>query len=168
LKGYNIFKNICELYLGDIENELNSTLDRYQKKQDQIRESERRELEDHIILENEFKGLFNTVVEPLMISMVKYLESRGSEFRGSYVKLSPHLAKITLVINPYRIQEGSESAEIEFSRKGNKLKIKKTENKSSQEALFEKSDINPRFVKRILIDFVKSYYTEGSVQVNNK
>jgi hypothetical protein len=167
LKGYNIFKNICELDLGDIENELNSTLDRYQKKQDQIRESERRELKDHIILENEFKGLFNTVVELLMISMVKYFESRGSEFRGSYVKLS-HLAKITLVINPYRIQQGSESAEIEFSRKGNKLKIKKTKNKSSQEALFEKSDINPRFVKRILIDFVKSYYTEGPVQVNNK
>jgi len=52
---------------------------------------------------------------------------------------------------------------MEFSREGDKLKIRKNENEAITEALFEKSDLNPRFVKRILIDFVKSYYnTEGT------
>lgn len=96
--------------------------------------------------------------------MVEYLESKGDEFKGSYVKTSPHLAKITLIINAYRYQEGSRWAEIEFSRDGDKLKIKKNENAVSTEALFEKSDLNPRFVKRILIDFVKSYYNTTDVQ----
>jgi len=85
-------------------------------------------------------------------------------FNGSYVKVCPHLAKIALIINPYRLQQGSKGAEIEFSRDGNKLKIVvKNENAVTSEALFEKSDLKPPFVKRILIDFVKSYYnTEGT------
>jgi hypothetical protein len=91
--------------------------------------------------------------------MVEYLESKGDEFKGSYVKVSSHLAKISSIINAYRLQQGSESAEIEFSRDDDKLKIKKSENTHSTEALFEKSDLNPHFVKRILIDFVKSYYS---------
>jgi len=145
--------------LGDIENELHSTLDRYQKEQYQTREKERREQDDKKALENEFKNLFSTIVQPSMTKMVEYLESMGDEFKGSYVKVSPHLAKITLIINAYRLQQGSESAEIEFSRDGDKLKIKKNKNAHTTEGLFEKSDLNPHFVKRILIDFVKSYYS---------
>ena len=104
--------------MGDIENELDSTLDRYQKGQDQTRERERREQDDYIALENEFKNLFKTIVQPSMTKMVEYLESKGHEFKGSYVKVSPHLAKVSLIINAYRLQQGSESAEIEFSRDG--------------------------------------------------
>ncbi|MDW0183149.1 MAG: hypothetical protein QOK91_08810 [Nitrososphaeraceae archaeon] len=145
--------------MGDIENELDSVLDRYQKKQEEARKKERKEQEDYIGLENEFKNLFNTIVQPLMAQMVRYLETKGNEFKGSYVKVSPHLAKIALIINPYRLQQGSKWAEIEFSRDGNKLKIVvKNENAVTGEALFEKSDLKPPFVKRILIDFVKSYY----------
>ena len=96
--------------------------------------------------------------------MVKYLESKGADFKGSYVKMSPHLAKITLIINAYRLQERSLLAEIEFSREGNKFKIKKNENAVTTEALFEKSDLNPHFVKRTLIDFVKSYYNTAGPQ----
>ncbi|MDW0207613.1 MAG: hypothetical protein QOA28_08630 [Nitrososphaeraceae archaeon] len=145
--------------MGDIENELDSVLERYQKKQEEARKKERKEQEDYIGLENEFKNLFNTIVQPLMAQMVRYLETKGNEFKGSYVKVSPHLAKIALIINPYRLQQGSKWAEIEFSRDGNKLKIVvKNENAVTGEALFEKSDLKPPFVKRILIDFVKSYY----------
>jgi len=59
--------------LGDIENELHSTLDRYQKEQYQTREKERREQDDKIALENEFKNLFSTIVQPSMTKMVEYL-----------------------------------------------------------------------------------------------
>jgi len=71
---------------------------------------------------------------------------------------------MTLIINAYRYQERSHWAEIEFSRDGDILKIKKNENAVSTETLFEKSDLNPRFVKRILIDFVKSYYNTTDSQ----
>lgn len=146
--------------LGDIKNELDSVLDRYKKKEEQTRERESRDQDDYMALENEFKNLFSTIVQPSMAKMVRYLESKGDEFKGSYVKVSPHLAKIALIINPYRLQQGSEWAEIEFSRDGDKLKINKNENTHTAEALFEKSDLNPHFVKRILIDFVKSYYSK--------
>ena len=90
------------------------------------------------------------------------MKQKGNEFKGSFVKVSPHLAKIALIINPYRLQQGSKWAEIGFSRDGNKLKIVvKNENAVTSEALFEKSDLKPPFVKRILIDFVKSYYNSG-------
>ena len=150
--------------IRDIENELDSVLDRYQKKQEDTRNKEMKEQEDYLGLENEFKNLFNTIVKPLMAQMVRYLETKGNEFKGSYVKVSPHLAKIALILNPYRLQQGSKWAEIEFSRDGNKLKIVvKNENAVANEALFEKSEVRPPFVKRILIDFVKSYYnTEGT------
>lgn len=107
----------------DIENELDSVLDRYQKKQEDTRNKEMKEQEDYLGLENKFKNSFNTIVQPLMAQMVRYLETKGNEFKGSYVKVSPHLAKIALIINPYRLQQGSKGAEIEFSRDGNKLKI---------------------------------------------
>lgn len=146
--------------IRDIENELDWVLDRYQKKQEDTRNKELKEQEDYLGLENEFKNLFNTIVKPLMAQMVRYLETKGNEFKGSYVKVSPHLAKIALILNPYRLQQGSKWAEIEFSRDGNKLKIVvKNENAVTSEALFEKSEVRPPFVKRILIDFVKSYYT---------
>ena len=145
--------------MGDIENELDSVLDRYQEKQVQTQDRERREQDNYIALENEFKNLFSTIVQPSMAKMVEYLESKGDEFKGSYVKVSPHLASIALIINAFRLQQRSQWAEIEFSRDGDKLKIKKNENSVTTEALFEKSDLNPHFVKRILIDFVKSYYT---------
>lgn len=145
--------------MGDIEKELDSVLDRYQKKQEKSRDRERREQVDYIALENEFKNLFRTIVQPSMTKMVNYLESKGDEFKGSYVKVSPHLAKISLIINAYKLRQGSEWAEIEFSRDGDKLQIKKNENNVTTEALFEKSDLNAHFVKRILIDFVKSHYT---------
>lgn len=152
--------------MGDIENELDSTLHRYQTEMGETRERERREQDVNKALENEFRNLFSTIVRPSMTKMVEYLESKGDEFKGSYVKVSPHLAKISFIINAYRLQQGSESAEIEFSRDDDKLKIKKSENTHSTEALFEKSDLNPHFVKRILIDFVKSYYSaNGSRQV---
>jgi hypothetical protein len=109
--------------IRDIENELDSVLDRYQKKQEDTRNKEMKEQEDYLALENEFKNLFNTIVKPLMAQMVRYLETKGNEFKGSYVKVSPHLAKIALILNPYRLQQGSKWAEIEFSRDGNKLKI---------------------------------------------
>ena len=62
--------------MGDIENELDSVLDRYQKKQEEARKKERKEQEDYIGLENEFKNLFNTIVQPLMAQMVRYLETK--------------------------------------------------------------------------------------------
>ena len=80
--------------IRDIENELDSVLDRYQKKQEDTRNKEMKEQEDYLGLENEFKNLFNTIVTPLMAQMVRYLETKGNEFKGSYVKVSPHLAKI--------------------------------------------------------------------------
>ena len=85
--------------IRDIENELDSVLDRYQKKQEDTRNKEMKEQEDYLGLENEFKNLFNTIVKPLMAQMVRYLETKGNEFKGSYVKVSPHLAKISLIIN---------------------------------------------------------------------
>jgi hypothetical protein len=145
--------------MGDIENELDSVLDRYHKKQEETRTKERKDHEDNIDLENEFKNLFKTIVQPLMTQMVRYLETQGDDFKGSSVKVSPNLARISFIINPYRLDQGSKWAEIEFSRSGNKLKIiEKNENSVNGEALFEKSDLNPRFVKRMLIAFVKSYY----------
>jgi len=144
--------------MGDIESELDPVLKQYHEKQEQIRQGERREQDQHKALEKEFKNLFSNTVQPSMMQMVNYLESKGDEFKGSYVKISPHLAKITLIINAYRYQEGSQWAEIEFSRDADKLKIKKNENGHTVEALFEKSDLNTHFVRRILIDFVKSYY----------
>jgi hypothetical protein len=145
--------------MGDIENELDSVLDRYHIKQEETRTKERKDHEDNIDLENEFKNLFKTIVQPLMTQMVRYLETQGDDFKGSSVKVSPNLARISFIINPYRLDQGSKWAEIEFSRSGNKLKIiEKNENSVNGEALFEKSDLNPRFVKRMLIAFVKSYY----------
>ena len=144
--------------MNEIEKALGKVLDRYQKKQEESRDRESREKDDDIALENEFKNLFHTIVQPSMAKMVKYLESKGDEFKGSYVKVSPNLAKISLIINAYRLREGSEWTEIEFSRDGGKLKIRKTENNVTTEALFEKSELNAHFVKKILIDFVKSYY----------
>jgi hypothetical protein len=145
--------------MGDIENELDSVLDRYHKKQEETRTKERKDHEDNIDLENEFKNLFKTIVQPLMTQMVRYLETHGDDFKGSSVKVSPNLARISFIINPYRLDQGSKWAEIEFSRSGNKRKIiEKNENSVNGEALFEKSDLNPRFVKRMLIAFVKSYY----------
>jgi hypothetical protein len=145
--------------MGDIENELDSVLDRYQKKQEETRTKERKDHEDNIDLENEFKNLFKTIVQPLMTQMVRYLETQGDDFKGSSVKVSPNLARISFIINPYRLEQGSKWAEIEFSRSGNKLKIiENNENSVNGGALFEKSDLNPRFVKRMLIAFVKSYY----------
>lgn len=145
--------------MGDIENELDTILDRYQKIQEESRDKERRDQDDHIALESEFKYLFSTIVHPSMTKMVNYLESKGDEFKGSYVKVSPHLAKISLIINAYKLRQGSEWTEIEFSRDGDRLKIKKNENNVTTEALFDKSDLNAHFVKRILIDFVKSHYS---------
>ena len=144
--------------MNEIEKALGTVLDRYQKKQEESRYRESREKDDDIALENEFKNLFHTIVQPSMAKMVNYLESKGDEFKGSYVKVSPNLAKISLIINAYRLREGSEWTEIEFSRAGDKLKIKKSENNVTTEALFEKSELNAHFVKKILIDFVKSYY----------
>ena len=130
--------------IRDIENELDSVLDRYQKKQEDTRNKEMKEQEDYLGLENEFKNLFNTIVKPLMAQMVRYLETKGNEFKGSYVKVSPHLAKIALILNPYRLQQGSKWTEIEFSRNGNKLKIVvKNENAVTGVALFEKSEVRP-------------------------
>jgi len=144
--------------MDDIEKALGSVLDHYQKKQEEIRDRESREKDDDTALDNEFKNLFHTIVQPSMAKMVNYLESKGNEFQGSYVKVSPNLAKISLIINAYRLRQGSEWTEIEFSRDGGKLKIKKTENNVTTEALFERSELNAHFVKKTLIDFVKSYY----------
>ena len=143
--------------MNDIEKSLDSVLDHYQKKQEESRERESGEQDDYR-LENEFKNLFHTIVQPSMTKMVNYLESKGNEFKGSYVKVSPHLAKISLIINAYKLRQGSEWTEIEFSRDGDKLKITKTEGNVTTNAIFEKSELNAHFVKKILIDFVKSYY----------
>jgi hypothetical protein len=144
--------------MDDIERALDSILDRYRKKQEERRDRESREQDEYHALENEFKNLFHTVVQPSMTKMVNYLESKGNEFKGSFVKVSAQLAKISLIINPYKLRQGSKWTEIEFLRDGDKLKINKTENNVSTEALFEKSELNAHFVKKILIDFVKSYY----------
>jgi hypothetical protein len=145
--------------MSEFDSELDSVLYRYQEKQKETRDKEREEQKDYLELNNEFRSLFNSIVKPSMSSMVEYLETKGEEFGGSYVKVSPHLAKIALVINAYGLQRGSKSAEIEFSRYENKLKIvTKGRNSHNREALFEKSELNPHFVKRILIEFVKSYY----------
>lgn len=150
--------------MGDIENELDPVLDSYQKEQKQTRDVELREQDDYVAVENEFKNLFVTIVEPSMTKMVEYLESKGDEFKGSYVKVSPHLAKISLIINAYKLKKGSQSAEIEFSRYRDKLKIKKNETRGTAEALFEKAELNTHFVKKILIDFVKSYYSKDETR----
>jgi len=142
---------------------IDAVLDRYQNEQEQTRERELREQDDYVALENEFKNLFVTIVQPSMIKMVEYLESKGDEFKGSYIKVSPHLAKIALIIDAYKLKKGCQSAEIEFSRDGDKLKIKKNEKDCTSEALFEKSELNAHFVKKMLIDFVKSYYTEDGI-----
>jgi peroxiredoxin family protein len=50
--------------------------------------------------------------------------------------------------------------QIEFSRYGEKLKIvTKNDSGVTSDALFEKSVLKPHFVRRMLIDFVKSYYS---------
>lgn len=146
--------------MSDIENELDSVLDRYQKKQVETRKKELKEQQAYVGTENEFKDSFNAIVRPAMTEMARYLDTRGKEFRGSYVKISPHLAKIALIINAYRLQQGSKWAEIEFSRHGDKLKIvTKNDSGVTSDALFEKSVLKPHFVRRMLIDFVKSYYS---------
>jgi hypothetical protein len=146
--------------MGDIENELDSVLDRYQKKQVETRNKELKDQQAYVRTENEFKDSFNTIVRPSMTEMARYLDTRGKEFRGSYVKISPHLAKIALIINAYRLQQGSKWAEIEFSRHGDKLKIvTKNDSGVTSDALFDKSVLKPHFVRRMLIDFVKSYYS---------
>jgi hypothetical protein len=145
--------------MGEFNSELDSVLYRYQEKQIEARDKEREDQKDYIESNNEFRSLFDSIVKPSMSSMVEYLETKGQEFSGSYVKVSPHLPKIALVINAYGLGEGSKSSEIEFSRSEDKLKVvTKGRNSHNQEALFEKSELNPHFVKRILIDFVKSYY----------
>ena len=145
--------------MSDIKNELDSVLDRYQKKQVENRNHELKEQRYYVRAENEFKNSFDIIVRPAMTEMVRYLDTRGKEFKGSYVKISPHLAKIALIINAYRLQQGSEWAEIEFSRHEDKLRIvTKNDSGVTSDALFEKSVLNPHFVKRMLIDFVKSYY----------
>jgi hypothetical protein len=146
--------------MGDIENELDSVLDRYQKKQVETRNKELKDQQAHVGTENEFKDAFNAIVRPSMTEMARYLDTRGKEFKGSYVKISPHLARIALIINAYRLQQGSKWAEIEFSRYGEKLKIvTKNDSGVTSDALFEKSVLKPHFVRRMLIDFVKSYYS---------
>jgi len=59
------------LQMGQIESELDSVLIQYHDKQEHIRESQRREQDEHRILENEFKKLFSNIVEPSMMQMVK-------------------------------------------------------------------------------------------------
>jgi hypothetical protein len=146
--------------MSDIEYELDSVLDRYQKKQLETRNQELKDQQRYAGVENEFKNSFDTIVRPSMTEMARYLDTRGEEFKGSYVKISPHLAKIALVINAYRLQKGSKWAEIEFSRHDDKLRIvTKNDSGVTSDALFEKSVLKPHFVKRMLIDFVKSYYS---------
>src|SRR4029079_6563505 len=129
------------------------------KKQDETRTKEKKNREDNIDLEHEFKNSFNTIVHEIMPQLLKYLETKGNELKGSLVRVNPNSARISFIINPYRLDQGTKWAEIEFSRNGNKLKItEKNENSINGEALFEKSDLNPHFVKRMLIAFVKSYY----------
>src|SRR4029078_1939827 len=102
--------------MGEIENELDSVLDLYMKKQDETRTKEKKNREDNIDLENEFKNSFNTIVHPIMTQMVKYLETKGNEFKGSLVRVNPNSARISFIINPYRLDQGTKWAEIEFSR----------------------------------------------------
>lgn len=71
--------------MGELENELGSVLDLYKKKQYETRTKEKKNREDNIDLENEFKNTFDTIVYPLMTQMVNYLETKGNEFKGSSV-----------------------------------------------------------------------------------
>ena len=57
--------------MGELENELDSVLDLYKKKQDETRTKEQKNREDNIDLENEFKNSFNNIVHPIMTQMVK-------------------------------------------------------------------------------------------------
>jgi hypothetical protein len=52
--------------MEDIENELDSVLNRYQEKQERTRESESREQDEDRALEDEFRNLFSNIVEPSM------------------------------------------------------------------------------------------------------
>ena len=57
--------------MGDIENELDSVLDRYQKKQVETRNKELKDQQAYVRTENEFKDSFNTIVKPSMTEMAR-------------------------------------------------------------------------------------------------
>ena len=64
--------------MGEIESELDSVLNQYHDKQEHIRETQRREQDEHRVLENEFRKLFSNIVEPNLIP--SYARRRGRLF----------------------------------------------------------------------------------------
>lgn len=148
-----------------IEKELGAYLDQYKKKQEENRENRSKEHEEYITRENEFKDLFKTIVYPIMVDYVNYLDSKGDEFEGSHIKGDPHFAGIMFGFNVLNVGEGRHRfAEITFSRQDEKVRIvERNQTGSNSETTLDKSDLTPDFVRKRLSEFTKSFYRTEDV-----
>lgn len=144
--------------MSRIEKELNPIIDEFKKKKEEIINKRQKDQEAYIALSNEFKDLFKTVVYPVMVECVQYLDSKGEEFKYSRVNIDKILPEIEFRVDFFSFTDSSRSAEIIFSRKDDKVKIVEKDYKSANKEMFlERSELTTDFVTKKLAEFIKSF-----------
>lgn len=143
--------------MSAIEKELDLVLDQFKKKREGIMDKRQKDQDAYIALSNEFRDLFKTIVYPVMVECVQYLDSKGEEFMYSRVNIHK-IPQIEFRIDFFSFPDFSRSAEILFSRKDDKVKIVEQGYKSAnKEMLLERSELTTDFVTKKLAEFIKSF-----------
>ena len=144
--------------MSKIEKELDPVLDQFKKKREEIRDKRQKDQDAYIAVSNEFSDLFKTIVYPVMVECVQYLDSKGEEFMYSRVNIHKILSQIEFRIDFFSFPDFSRSAEIIFSRKDDKVKIVEQGYKiANKEMLLERSELTTDFVIKKLAEFIKSF-----------
>lgn len=144
--------------MSEIEKELDPVLDQFKKKREEIMDKRQKDQDAYIALRNEFRDLLKTIVYPVMVEYVQYLDSKGEEFMYSRVNIHKILPLIEFRIDFFSFPDFSRSAEIIFSRKDDKVKIVEQGYKSAnKEMLLERSELTTDFVTKKLAEFIKSF-----------
>jgi hypothetical protein len=100
--------------MSEIEKELDPVLDQFKKKREEIRDKRQKDQDAYIAVSNEFSDLFKTIVYPVMVECVQYLDSKGEEFMYSRVNIHKILPQIEFRIDFFSFPDFSRSAEIIF------------------------------------------------------
>ena len=143
--------------MSAIEKELDPVLDQFKKKREEIMDKKQKDQDVYIALSKEFRDLFKTIVYPVMVECVQYLDSKGEEFMYSRVNIHKILPQIEFRIDFFSFPDFSRSAEILFSRKDDKVKIEQGYKSANKEMLLEKSELTTDFVTKKLAEFTKSF-----------
>jgi hypothetical protein len=147
--------------MEDIEKELGPLLDEYNNMQQKIKGKKRQEREQYIAREKEFKDLFNTIVKPVMADYSKYLETKNID---SYITEDPNIAEIAFGFHPSDLTERRRSAEINFSRQDEKLRVVERNEMATVESNYEKQDLTHEFIRRKITDLIKNFFEIDSAK----